>query len=154
MRNNTDATLLFDLDGVAVAHVHRDAEGVRVVQVVTTDPTARACPGCGALATRVKQLATTHPHDLRHGGGQVRVQWLKRRWVCRVTTCRRGSFTEQIPQITAGMRTTARLRAAAGCAVADGARTITQAGRDFGLSWPVVYREFTAYAHQVLPEAP
>jgi len=154
MHNNTDATLLFDLDGVAVAHVHRDAEGIRVVQVVTTDPTARACPGCGAAATRVKELVTTRPRDLDHGGGQVRVQWLKRRWVCRATACLRGSFTERIPQIAAGMRTTSRLRAAAGGAVADGARTITQAGRDFGLSWPVVHREFTAYAHRVLPETP
>ena len=154
MHNTTDATLLFDLDGVAVAHVHRDVEGIRVVQVVTTDPTARACPGCEVTATRVKELVTTRPRDLHHGGSQVRLQWLKRRWVCRATACRRGSFTEQIPQITAGMRTTGRLRAAAGRAVADGARTITQAGRDFELSWPTVHREFTAYAHDMLPDKP
>jgi transposase len=154
MHNNTDATLLFDLDGVAVAHVHRGTDGIRVVQVVTTDHAARICPGCGVPATRVKELVTTRPRDLDHGGGPVRIQWLKRRWVCRETTCRRGSFTEQIPQITAGMRTTGRLRHAAGQAVGDGARTITQAGRDLGLSWPTVHREFTAYAHQVLPDTP
>jgi transposase len=154
MLNDTDATVLFDLDGVAVAHVHRDTEGIRVVRVVTTDQAARACPGCGVAATRVKELVTTRPRDLEHGGGQVRVQWLTRRWVCREATCARGSFTEQIPRMAAGMRTTGRLRQAAGRAVADGARTITQAGRDFGLSWPVVHREFTAYAHHVLPERP
>lgn len=154
MSNNTDATLLFDLDGVAVAQVYRDTEGRRVVQVVTTDPTARVCPGCGVVATRVKELVTTRPRDLDHGGGPVRIQWRKRRWVCREVTCRRGSFTERIEQIAAGMRTVRRLRHAAGAAVADGGRTITQAARDLGLSWPTVCREFTAYAGQVLPEAP
>ena len=52
------------------------------------------------------------------------------------------------------MRTTGRLRRAAGRAAADGGRTVTQAGRDLGLSWPIVHREFTAYAHQVLPDTP
>ena len=99
MVNDTDATVLFDLDGVAVAGVHRDVEGIRVVQVVTADAAARVCPGCGVVATRVKELVTTCPRDLDHGGGPVRVQWLKRRWVCREAACGRGSFTEQLPQI-------------------------------------------------------
>jgi hypothetical protein len=36
------------------------------------------------------------------------------------------------------MRTTARLRREAGSAVCDGGRTVVQAGRDLGLTWPVV----------------
>jgi transposase len=52
------------------------------------------------------------------------------------------------------MRTTGRLRHAAGAAVVDGGRTITQAGRDLGLSWPTVHREFSVYAGQVLPDTP
>lgn len=154
MLNDTDATRLFDLDGVAVTHVHRDTEGVRVVHLSTAEPAARVCPGCGVLATRVKGLVTTRPRDLDHGGGPVRIQWLKRRWVCREAACGRGSFTEAIPQIPVRMRTTGRLRHAAGAAVADGGRTVVQAGRDLGLSWPTVHREFTAYAGQVLPEQP
>ncbi|PFG49810.1 transposase [Amycolatopsis sulphurea] len=154
MLNDTDATVLFDLDGVAVARVYRDSDGIRVVQVVTADQAARVCPGCGTRATRVKGLVTTRPRDLEHGGGPVRLQWRKRRWVCGATSCHRGSFTEQIPQLAAGMRTTGRLRRAAGVAVVDGGRTLTQAGRDLGLSWPTVHREFTAYARQVLPGTP
>ena len=154
MLDNTDATVLFDLDGVVVAGVYRDTDGIRVVQVVTADQAARACPGCGTPATRVKGLVTTRPRDVDHGGGPVRLQWRKRRWVCREASCQRGSFTEQIPQLAARMRTTGRLRRAAAVAVVDGGRTVTQAGRDVGLSWPTVHREFTAYAHQVLPDTP
>jgi transposase len=49
---------------------------------------------------------------------------------------------------------TGRLRAAAGGAVADGARTVAQAARDFGLSWPVVHAAFLDHAAAVLPEEP
>jgi hypothetical protein len=52
------------------------------------------------------------------------------------------------------MRTTARLRRSCGRAVADGGRTVAQAGRDHGLSWPVAHRELAAYAAEVLPEEP
>ena len=154
MVHDTDATRLFDLDGVAVRRVYRDTAGMRVVEVITTEPAARVCPGCGVLATRVKGLVMTQPRDLDHGGGPVRVQWLKRRWVCRDAACPRGSFTEAVSQIPARMRTTGRLRHAAGVAVADGGRTIVQTGRDLGLSWPTVHREFTAYAGRVLPDTP
>jgi hypothetical protein len=70
------------------------------------------------------------------------------------TTRTRSSFTESIPQIPAGKRVTRRLRAAAGRAVAEGARTVAQAARDFGLSWPVVHAAFLDHATAVLPEEP
>lgn len=52
------------------------------------------------------------------------------------------------------MRTTGRLREAAGRAVADGGRMVVQSARDHGLSWPVVQREFQGYAESVLPAVP
>jgi hypothetical protein len=66
----------------------------------------------------------------------------------------RSSFTESIPQIPAGKRVTRRLRAVAGRAVGEGARTVAQAVRDFGLSWPVVHAAFLDHATAVLPEEP
>ena len=150
----TDATLLFGMAGVEVAAVGVDTDGVRVVRVVTADESARVCPGCSVVATRSKGVVLTRPRDVEHGGGQVRVEWLKRRWVCREPGCARRSFTEAIAEIPARVRTTGRLRRAAGRAVADGGRTVVQSARDHGLSWPVVHREFQAYAGQVLPAEP
>jgi hypothetical protein len=78
----------------------------------------------------------------------------KRRWQCRQQQCERGSFTEQIAQIPALMRLTERLWSACGQAVADGGRTVVQAGRGLGPTWPVVMRATRTYADQVLPDAP
>ncbi|MFB6398656.1 ISL3 family transposase, partial [Polymorphospora sp. 2-325] len=52
------------------------------------------------------------------------------------------------------VRLTSRLRQAAGAAVADAGRTIVQAARDHGISWPVVAAAFTAHAKRVLPAEP
>ena len=68
--------------------------------------------------------------------------------------CPRKSFTEQVPQVPARARITVRLRQAAGAAVADGNRTIVQAARDLGVSWPVVAAAFTTHAATVLPAEP
>jgi transposase len=149
-----DATLLFGMQGVEVQVVRLDTDGVRVVRVVTADEAARVCPGCSVVATRSKGVVITRPRDAEHGGGRVRVEWLKRRWVCREPECPRASFTEAVAEIPARMRTSGRLRQAAGRAVADGGRTVAQSARDHGLSWPVVHREFQVYAHSVLPAEP
>ncbi|WP_200261416.1 transposase [Streptomyces sp. HSG2] len=52
------------------------------------------------------------------------------------------------------MRLTERLRTACGQAGADGGRTVVQAGRDLGPTWPVVMRATRTYADQVLPGGP
>jgi transposase len=150
----SDATLLLGLEGVAVLRVDVDGDGHRTVHVVTDDETATACPTCGVFATRVKECVVTAPRDLGMGGEPISVRWHKRRWVCRERQCPRGSFTEQIGQVSAGMRTTARLRRACGRAVADGGRTLAQAARDHRVSWPVAMRELRTYACEVLPEQP
>lgn len=150
----TDATLLLGMAGVEVAAVRLDTDGVRVVRVVTADEAARVCPGCSVVATRSKGVVLTRPRDVEHGGGRVRVEWLKRRWLCREPGCARRSFTEAVAEVPARMRTTGRLRRAAGRAVADGGRTVVQSALDHGLSWPVTQREFRVYAENVLPAEP
>lgn len=146
-----DATLLFGMAGVVVTGVGLDPDGVRVVRVVTADEAARVCAGCAVVATRSKGVVLTRPRDVEHGGERVRVEWAKRRWVCREQACSRGSFTEAVAEVPARMRTTGRLRRAAGRAVADGGRTVVQSARDHCLSWPVVQREFQGFAQSVLP---
>ncbi len=44
-------TLFFGLPGVQVERVERLADGTRVVQVVTAEQTAAACPSCGVVST-------------------------------------------------------------------------------------------------------
>jgi len=149
-----DATLLLGLDGVQVDRVEVGDDGLRLVHVVTGDPAARGCPGCGVVADRSKGRVVTYPRDVTCGDGPVRLVWHKRRWVCREMVCSRGSFTEQIPQIPARARMTGRLRRAAGRDVADGARTIAQAARERGMSWPIANAAFTCYAGEVLPAEP
>lgn len=144
-----DTMLLLDLDGVSVVRVERLADGGRRVHLVTADETARACPACGVFATRVKGSAVTRPRDLPYGESGLEFRWHKRRWWCREAGCPRRSFTEQIPQIPAGARLTARLRGAAGRRIRDAGSTVIQAARDLHLSWPTVMEAFRTQAREV-----
>ncbi|MGH3312266.1 MAG: ISL3 family transposase [Streptomyces sp.] len=151
---NESATHLLGLQGVGVIGVEEREDGVRVVHVVTTDPGARACPVCGVFASARKQRALTRPRHLPCGGRPVEIQWHKSRWRCGESACPRGTFTEQIPQVPARMRVSSDLRREAGAAVCDGGRTVVQAGRDLGLSWPIVQQALLVYAAEVLDETP
>ena len=151
---NEAATRLLGLEGVSVMQVKDDGAGGSTVYVVTNETSARACPGCGVFATRLKDYRTTRPRHLPCGGRPVSIRWRKARWYCTEVACGRGSFTEATAQVPARMRTTRALRRAVGAAVCDGGRTVVQTGRDLGLSWPVVQHCFEDYAAQVLPEQP
>ncbi|WP_368860244.1 transposase family protein [Streptomyces sp. M2CJ-2] len=69
---------------------------------VTADESARACPACGAFASRVRGSAVPRPRDLPYGDSGLGFLWHKRRWFCREPRCPRRSFTGQIAQIPAG----------------------------------------------------
>jgi hypothetical protein len=66
-----DATCLLGLDGLAVECVALTAGGVRIVGLVTSDPDAARCPGCGVVSTSGKEWALTRPRDAPCGGGSV-----------------------------------------------------------------------------------
>jgi len=134
-----DASCLLGLAGLAVERVALTALGVRIVQLVTDDPDAARCPACRVVSTSGKDWVLTRPHDLPCGGGQVAVQWRKRRWRCRTQACKRQSFTEQVAQVPAGMRTTTRLRTALAVAVEDG-RDQSEVAAAHEVSWPTVQR--------------
>jgi len=124
---------------LAVERVELAPFGVRIVQLVTDDPDAARCPACRVVSTSGKDWVLTRPHDLPCGGGQVAVQWRKRRWRCRTQACKRQSFTEQVAQVPAGMRTTTRLRTALAVAVEDG-RDQSEVAAAHEVSWPTVQR--------------
>src|SRR4051794_33594013 len=140
-----DTTRLLGLAGLVVVRVDAGAHDVPVVHLVTADEQARACPGCGVRAGRIKEWVTTRPRDLPVAGRPVDLRWRKRRWHCDQQGCARTTFTEAIEEVPARARVTGRLRRAAGAAVADGGRTIVQSARDHGVSWPVVSAAFTAH---------
>jgi len=136
------ATRLFALEGVQVVEVDTEAGGGGTVWVVTADPQAAACPGCGMVSARVKGYVTARPADLRYGQEPVGVVWVKRRLECREPACPRKTFTESVAAVPPRCRVTARLRGQAGAPVGDEGRTVAQAARECGLSWPVVHGAF------------
>lgn len=146
-----DTTLLLGLDDVVVDRVDLDPDGCRVVHVTTANASP-VCPSCATPSTSVKGWVSTRPRDLPFPV-PARLVWRKRRWRCQALTCRRSSFTESIPQIPSRQRVTGRLRDAAGRAVVLG-RTVSQATRETGLSWPVVHAAFVERATAMLPEEP
>jgi transposase len=148
------ASRLFALEGVQVAEVDAEAGGGRTVWVVTADPQAAACPGCGTVSARVKGYVTTRPADLRHGQDEIAVRWVKRRLECGELSCPRKTFTESVAAVPPRCRVTERLREHAAGLVAGGGRTVAQAARECGLSWPVVHEAFARQVDPVLEQPP
>jgi transposase len=119
-------TVLFGLPGVRVERVEHHADGSRVVDVVTNEPTAAACPSCGVVSTSVKEYAVTSPKNIPYGEGRIMLRWNKVRWRCRENYCERGSFTEAITQVPARARNTLRPRQQMAKAVGDVARSVAE----------------------------
>jgi zinc-finger of transposase IS204/IS1001/IS1096/IS1165 len=108
-------------------------------------------PACRVVSTSGKDWVLTRPHDLPCGGGQIAVQWRKRRWRCRTTLCPQRTFTEQVAQVPAGMRTTTRLRTALAVAVEDG-RDQSEVATADEVSWPTVQRAVVVHGAVELVE--
>ena len=146
-----DASCLLGLVGLAVERVVLTAVGVKIVQLVTDDPDAARCPVCRSVSTSGKGWVLTRPRDLPCGGDFAMVQWRKRRWRCRTSGCARQTFTEQVAQVPAGMRTTTRLRAALAVAVEDG-RDQSEVAAAHRVSWPTVQRAVVVHGTVELVE--
>jgi hypothetical protein len=102
------------------------------------------------ISVKPKGTAVTRPRDLPYGECGLEFRWHKRRWYCREPACLRRSFTEQIRQMPARARLTARLREAAGRLVRDAGSTVIQAARDLRLSWPTGMDAFRTAAREVV----
>jgi transposase len=133
----------FALDG---AEVNEEPGRGRTVWLVTAGPAARMCPVCKTASEHVREQVVTRPADIGSGQDRVSVVWVKRRWECRAACCPRKTFTESLPGAPPRCRVTERLRDHAGWLVAEGGRTVAQAARECGLSWPVAHQAFAASA--------
>lgn len=145
-------TRLFGLQGVRVERVDREADGTRIVQVVTDDPAASVCPSCGVVSISVKDRTVTSPRDIPYGVDTIVVRWRKTRWRCREKDCDRESFTESIAQVPARARTTRRLRTQIGAAVGDAGRSVAEVAAAHAVSWPTAHRAFVEHAERLLVE--
>ncbi len=145
-------TVLFGLPGVRVKRVERRADGTRLVEVITEEATAAACPSCGVVSTSIKERVITSPCDIPYGEDRLVVQWKKIRWRCREDYCERKSFTEVIAQLPARARSTLRLRVQMAKAIGEAARSVAEVAATHGVSWPTAHRAFVAHAEQVLSE--
>ncbi|MGH3180936.1 MAG: ISL3 family transposase [Streptosporangiaceae bacterium] len=149
------ATLLLGLPGFTVTAVAQAGDGRTAVDVVTSPDLAdhaRTCPGCGTLATTVKDTVTTTPRDVWIGDRQVRLRWRKRRWKCGGPGCDRETFTESLPQVPPRARLTARLRTRLGVAVGDDLMPAAAAARRYGVSDRTAARAFAGYADAQLAD--
>ena len=148
----SDASLLFGVQGLRVARVESDGSGGRLVQVVTDDETASACPICGVFSQSPKGRVCTRPRDIPYGPDCLRVVWSQQRWRCREWASPRGSFTEALPAVRARSRLTTRLSVELGFAVAEQGRVVSEAAAHYGMDWSIAHASFVAHVDGILAE--
>lgn len=122
------------------------------MHVETAAGYAAGCPGCGVVATSVKEYVTTRPRDIPYGERPIWLVWHKRRWRCAEPSCARTSFTEAIDELSARSRTTGRLRRAIASAVGDACRSVAEVADSFGVSWPTAHAAVVEAAEAVAVE--
>lgn len=137
------ASAIFNLPDYRVINVVEDSDGVRRVEVESTDPPG--CPVCGVLAGRVHSRRGQRLRDLPVAG-PTDVVWLKRRWFCDQGRCPRGTFSEVTGQVPAFARSTARLCQALVAAVVVSGRAASEVARAHGVSWWLVQAMLSAAA--------
>ena len=148
------ASVLSGVEGLRVADAEGGPDGTVTVWAVTGDGQAARCPDCMTVSGRVHDRVLTRPRDVRRGGDEVRLCWVKRRWKCGEPGCPRKTFTEAVPQVPARRRVTGRLREQAAAEVTDRGITPAEAARHAGVSWPAAHAAFASRADPVLAAPP
>jgi hypothetical protein len=116
-----------DLPGRVVGSLHR----VRIGATEDIEQVSAEHQGFGLfLRSMTASILTGQP---------ISLIWHKRRWRCSEPRCARKSFTEAIDELSAGGRTTGRLRRAIGSAVGDVRRSVAEAADSSGRSWPTAH---------------
>lgn len=131
--------------GLAVDHVVSDVFGGRVVQVVSADETASACPSCAVLSVSLKGMVCTRSRDLPYGTRVLRLIWHKRPVAWQSAAVFAASFTESLPAVRARSRLTTRLRTELGHAIAEQGRVVSESAAHGGVDWSIVHAAFVAH---------
>ena len=137
------ASAIFNLPDYRVLSAVDEADGLRRIEVESTDPPG--CPVCGVLAVRVHSRRWQRLRDAPIGG-PVELVWAKRRWFCDQARCPRGTFSEVTDQVPAFARSTARLCQSLVAAVVVSGRAASEVARAHRVSWWLVASMLTAAA--------
>jgi transposase len=142
------ASAIFNLPDYRVLSAVEEDDGVRRVEVESTDPPG--CPVCGVLAGRVHSRRRQRLRDLPVAG-PVELVWVKRRWFCDQARCARGTFSEVTDQVPAFARSTARLCQALVTAVVVSGRAASEVAQAHRVSWWLVQAMLSTAADVLLP---
>jgi transposase len=145
-----DATSLLGPDGLTVECVWRTGGGVRIVQLVTSDPDAARCPECRVVSSSGKEWVLTRPHDVPSGGGAVLLMAQ-----AALAVPHRGVSTADVyraGRAGAGGDADDDPVARGACAAVENGRDQSEVAAAHGVSWPTVQRTLVAYAARELAE--
>lgn len=147
-------TVLFGLPGARVERVERRSDGTRVVDVITDEPTAAACPSCGGgldISEGIRGYLTERstlwrrPH---HGALEQNSLAMPRR-LLQAGAVHRGHHPGTCPASAARCGCVGRWPRRSGMRPARWAE-VAQAD---AVSWPTAHRAFVAYAETGIDRA-
>lgn len=146
-------TVLFGLPGARVERVERRSDGTRVVDVITDEPTAAACPSCGVVSISVKEYAVTSPKDLPYGEDRIMVRWTKFAGDAEKTTASWGRSPRPSPRYLPA--SAARCGCVGRWPRRSGMRPArwAEVAQADAVSWPTAHRAFVAYAETGIDRA-
>jgi transposase len=76
--------------------------------------------------------------------GRSPLWWVKKRWRCAESLCRRATFTEHTDQVPPYARLTTRLKERIVTALAGEVRCVDAVASELGVSWPTAMRQLTS----------
>lgn len=120
--------------GFRVERVQREgSSGLRITARSRRD--AARCPECRHPSTAVHGYYRRHPADLPLLGRHVRLELRVRRYVCTMTSCRRRTFAEPLPQLVPprAQRTHRLVKAQSRIGIAAGGAAGARLARHLGL---------------------
>lgn len=150
MNNNSSATVMLGLEGMAVLAVsERDGE---LEYAIETAATTGWCPVCGAVA-QLHDRRPTWVRDLPAGDRPVTLVWVKRIWRCVHRRCEQQTWTETHPAIAPRASWTERARAQACRRVGRDGHSVAAVAREFGVGWATVMAAVREHGARLLHQA-
>ena len=150
MNNNSNATVMLGLEGMAVLAVsERDGE---LEYAIETTAATGWCPVCAAVA-QLHGRRPTWVRDLPAGDRPVTLVWVKRIWRCVHPQCEQQTWTETHPAIAPRASWTERARAQACRRVGRDGHSVAAVARELGVGWATVMAAVREHGVRLLQRA-
>jgi transposase len=119
---------------------------------VETRATRSSCSSC-AGAAMIKDRPSVELVDLPCFGRPTRLVWRKRRWSCPDPSCRKGSWTEEVPAIAASrLVMTDRAGRWVTEQVGRHGRTVNEVASELGCAWHTINDTVIAYGEALVDD--